>query len=109
MGCVLCGLCGTGAQFCSAQEHSSDAVSVAVSPSPLECHPHIPTCDFLFLLPADLCFLALCAITSPISLCPSRRPTRCSPVSSLGNSALLCPHGGLMFSYASMTKEDSKL
>ncbi|XP_048823349.1 ubiquitin carboxyl-terminal hydrolase 48-like [Lagopus muta] len=38
-----------------------------------------------------------------------RRPTRCSPVSSLGNSALLCPHGGLMFSYASMTKEDSKL
>uniref|UniRef100_A0A803XQJ8 Ubiquitin carboxyl-terminal hydrolase 48 n=1 Tax=Meleagris gallopavo TaxID=9103 RepID=A0A803XQJ8_MELGA len=39
----------------------------------------------------------------------SRRPTRCSPVSSLGNSALLCPHGGLMFTYASMTKEDSKL
>ncbi|XP_052547662.1 ubiquitin carboxyl-terminal hydrolase 48 isoform X3 [Tympanuchus pallidicinctus] len=38
-----------------------------------------------------------------------RRPTRCSPVSSLGNSALLCPHGGLMFTYASMTKEDSKL
>uniref|UniRef100_A0A8B9UCG6 Ubiquitin carboxyl-terminal hydrolase 48 n=1 Tax=Anas zonorhyncha TaxID=75864 RepID=A0A8B9UCG6_9AVES len=39
----------------------------------------------------------------------SRRPTRCSPVSSVGNSALLCPHGGLMFTYASMTKEDSKL
>ncbi|XP_030363810.1 ubiquitin carboxyl-terminal hydrolase 48 isoform X6 [Strigops habroptila] len=38
-----------------------------------------------------------------------RRPTRCSPVSSVGNSALLCPHGGLMFTYASMTKEDSKL
>uniref|UniRef100_A0A8C3T7W9 Ubiquitin carboxyl-terminal hydrolase 48 n=1 Tax=Chelydra serpentina TaxID=8475 RepID=A0A8C3T7W9_CHESE len=39
----------------------------------------------------------------------SRRPTRCSPVSSVGNSALLCPHGGLMFTFASMTKEDSKL
>ncbi|XP_054251052.1 ubiquitin carboxyl-terminal hydrolase 48 isoform X4 [Indicator indicator] len=38
-----------------------------------------------------------------------RRPTRCSPVSSVGNSVLLCPHGGLMFTYASMTKEDSKL
>lgn len=37
-----------------------------------------------------------------------RRPTRCSPVSSLGNSALLCPHGGLMFSFDNMTKEDSK-
>uniref|UniRef100_A0A8C0JCT9 Ubiquitin carboxyl-terminal hydrolase 48 n=1 Tax=Chelonoidis abingdonii TaxID=106734 RepID=A0A8C0JCT9_CHEAB len=39
----------------------------------------------------------------------SRRPTRCSPVSSVGNSALLCPHGGLMFTFASMTREDSKL
>ncbi|KAM5247179.1 ubiquitin carboxyl-terminal hydrolase 48 isoform 10-T10 [Ctenodactylus gundi] len=38
-----------------------------------------------------------------------RKPTRCSPVSSIGNSALLCPHGGLMFTFASMTKEDSKL
>ncbi|XP_014389819.1 PREDICTED: ubiquitin carboxyl-terminal hydrolase 48 isoform X2 [Myotis brandtii] len=38
-----------------------------------------------------------------------RKPTRCSPVSSVGNSALLCPHGGLMFTFASMTKEDSKL
>uniref|UniRef100_A0A2K6S490 Ubiquitin carboxyl-terminal hydrolase 48 n=1 Tax=Saimiri boliviensis boliviensis TaxID=39432 RepID=A0A2K6S490_SAIBB len=39
----------------------------------------------------------------------SRKPARCSPVSSVGNSALLCPHGGLMFTFASMTKEDSKL
>ncbi|XP_042334853.1 ubiquitin carboxyl-terminal hydrolase 48 isoform X3 [Sceloporus undulatus] len=38
-----------------------------------------------------------------------RRPTRCSPVSSIGNRELLCPHGGLMFTFASMTKEDSKL
>ncbi|XP_078186808.1 ubiquitin carboxyl-terminal hydrolase 48 isoform X9 [Callithrix jacchus] len=38
-----------------------------------------------------------------------RKPARCSPVSSVGNSALLCPHGGLMFTFASMTKEDSKL
>ncbi|XP_048182262.1 ubiquitin carboxyl-terminal hydrolase 48 isoform X2 [Corvus hawaiiensis] len=37
-----------------------------------------------------------------------RRPTRCSPVSSIANSVLLCPHGGLMFTFASMTKEDSK-
>uniref|UniRef100_A0A8C0L3M3 Ubiquitin carboxyl-terminal hydrolase 48 n=1 Tax=Canis lupus dingo TaxID=286419 RepID=A0A8C0L3M3_CANLU len=29
-----------------------------------------------------------------------RKPTRCSPVSSVGNSALLCPHGGLMFTFA---------
>ncbi|XP_033015280.1 ubiquitin carboxyl-terminal hydrolase 48 isoform X1 [Lacerta agilis] len=38
-----------------------------------------------------------------------RRPTRCSPVSSVGNRDLLCPHGGLMFTFASMTKDDSKL
>ncbi|XP_029433962.1 ubiquitin carboxyl-terminal hydrolase 48 isoform X2 [Rhinatrema bivittatum] len=38
-----------------------------------------------------------------------RRPTRCNPVSSIGNSALLCPHEGLMFDFATMTKEDSKL
>ncbi|XP_070812409.1 ubiquitin carboxyl-terminal hydrolase 48 isoform X3 [Pituophis catenifer annectens] len=38
-----------------------------------------------------------------------RRPTRCSPVSSVGNRELLCPHGGLMFTVASMTKDDSKL
>ncbi|XP_020637749.3 ubiquitin carboxyl-terminal hydrolase 48 isoform X1 [Pogona vitticeps] len=38
-----------------------------------------------------------------------RRPTRCRPVSSVGNRELLCPHGGLMFTFASMTKEDSKL
>uniref|UniRef100_A0A670JJ95 Ubiquitin carboxyl-terminal hydrolase 48 n=1 Tax=Podarcis muralis TaxID=64176 RepID=A0A670JJ95_PODMU len=37
------------------------------------------------------------------------RPTRCSPVSSVGNRDLLCPHGGLMFTFASMTKDDSKL
>ncbi|XP_075704857.1 ubiquitin carboxyl-terminal hydrolase 48 isoform X2 [Rhinoderma darwinii] len=38
-----------------------------------------------------------------------RRPTKCGPVQSLGNSHLLCPHGGLMFSFSTMTKEDSKL
>uniref|UniRef100_A0A4W3GMX6 Ubiquitin carboxyl-terminal hydrolase 48 n=1 Tax=Callorhinchus milii TaxID=7868 RepID=A0A4W3GMX6_CALMI len=37
-----------------------------------------------------------------------RKPTKCSPVSSVGNNALLCPHGGLMFTAESMTKEDSK-
>ncbi|XP_077116586.1 ubiquitin carboxyl-terminal hydrolase 48 isoform X1 [Ranitomeya variabilis] len=38
-----------------------------------------------------------------------RRPTKCGPVQSLGNKLLLCPHGGLMFSFSTMTKEDSKL
>ncbi|XP_075461958.1 ubiquitin carboxyl-terminal hydrolase 48 isoform X1 [Ascaphus truei] len=38
-----------------------------------------------------------------------RRPIKCSPVLSLGNSILLCPHEGVMFSFSSMTKEDSKL
>uniref|UniRef100_A0A8C5PKN7 Ubiquitin carboxyl-terminal hydrolase 48 n=1 Tax=Leptobrachium leishanense TaxID=445787 RepID=A0A8C5PKN7_9ANUR len=38
-----------------------------------------------------------------------RRPTKCSPVLSLGNSILLCPHGGLMFTFPNMTKEDSRL
>ncbi|XP_006008902.1 ubiquitin carboxyl-terminal hydrolase 48 isoform X2 [Latimeria chalumnae] len=38
-----------------------------------------------------------------------RRPARGNPVSSVGNTALLCPHGGLMFTVDSMTKEDSKL
>ncbi|XP_040279587.1 ubiquitin carboxyl-terminal hydrolase 48 isoform X1 [Bufo bufo] len=38
-----------------------------------------------------------------------RRPTKSGPVQSLGNSLLLCPHGGLMFSFSTMTKEDSKL
>ncbi|XP_077312103.1 ubiquitin carboxyl-terminal hydrolase 48 [Lithobates pipiens] len=38
-----------------------------------------------------------------------RRPTKSGPVSSVGNGFLLCPHGGLMFSFSNMTKEDSKL
>ncbi|XP_029422055.1 ubiquitin carboxyl-terminal hydrolase 48 isoform X9 [Nannospalax galili] len=38
-----------------------------------------------------------------------RKPTRSTPVSSVGNAALLCPHGGLMFTFPSLTKEDSKL
>lgn len=38
-----------------------------------------------------------------------RKPTRCRSVSSVVNSALLCPLGVLMFTFASVTKEDSKL
>ncbi|XP_043919177.1 ubiquitin carboxyl-terminal hydrolase 48 isoform X3 [Protopterus annectens] len=38
-----------------------------------------------------------------------KRPAKCTPVSSVGNNALLCPHGGLMFTYSSMAMEDSKL
>ncbi|XP_063292765.1 ubiquitin carboxyl-terminal hydrolase 48 isoform X3 [Pelobates fuscus] len=38
-----------------------------------------------------------------------RRPTKSSPVFSLGNSILLCPHGGLMFTFSNMTKEDARL
>ncbi|XP_039611701.1 ubiquitin carboxyl-terminal hydrolase 48 isoform X3 [Polypterus senegalus] len=37
-----------------------------------------------------------------------RRPGRCTPVSSVANGALLCPHGGLMFTYESMSKGDAK-
>ncbi|XP_054979011.1 ubiquitin carboxyl-terminal hydrolase 48-like isoform X3 [Sorex araneus] len=37
-----------------------------------------------------------------------RKPTRCSPVSSIVNSALLCPHGGLMYTIDSMAEEDAK-
>ncbi|NP_001120167.1 ubiquitin carboxyl-terminal hydrolase 48 [Xenopus tropicalis] len=38
-----------------------------------------------------------------------RRPTKSNPVMSIGNSLLLCPHGGLMISFTNMTKEDAKL
>ncbi|XP_006641945.1 ubiquitin carboxyl-terminal hydrolase 48 isoform X1 [Lepisosteus oculatus] len=37
-----------------------------------------------------------------------RRPTRCNPVSNVGNSVLLCPHGGFMFTFDSMAKGDAK-
>ncbi|XP_066546567.1 ubiquitin carboxyl-terminal hydrolase 48 isoform X3 [Amia ocellicauda] len=37
-----------------------------------------------------------------------RRPTRCNPVSNVGNSILLCPHGGFMFTFDSMAKGDAK-
>ncbi|CAL8256701.1 unnamed protein product [Arctogadus glacialis] len=35
-----------------------------------------------------------------------RRPTKSSPVSSVGNSLLLCPHGGFMFTYESLINGD---
>uniref|UniRef100_A0AAY4D3S0 Ubiquitin carboxyl-terminal hydrolase 48 n=1 Tax=Denticeps clupeoides TaxID=299321 RepID=A0AAY4D3S0_9TELE len=35
-----------------------------------------------------------------------RRPAKSSPVSSVGNSILLCPHGGFMFTYESMLTGD---
>ncbi|KAM8927094.1 ubiquitin carboxyl-terminal hydrolase 48 isoform 3-T3 [Pelodytes ibericus] len=38
-----------------------------------------------------------------------RRPTKCSPVQSVGNSILMCPHGGLMFTFSNMTSEDARL
>ncbi|KAM6980044.1 ubiquitin carboxyl-terminal hydrolase 48 isoform 2-T3 [Aplochiton taeniatus] len=37
-----------------------------------------------------------------------RRPTKMSPVSSVGNSLLLCPHGGFMFTYDSLLKGDAQ-
>lgn len=37
-----------------------------------------------------------------------RNPTSCSPVTSIGNSALLCSHGGLMHKFDSTVKEDTK-
>lgn len=51
--------CAGQEQFCSAWEHSSDSVSGAVSHSPLEYHPHLPTCSFLFLLPLQTCAFLL--------------------------------------------------
>ncbi|XP_075996333.1 ubiquitin carboxyl-terminal hydrolase 48 isoform X2 [Genypterus blacodes] len=37
-----------------------------------------------------------------------RRPTKSSPVSSVGNSLLLCPHGGFMFTYDSLVSGDAQ-
>ncbi|XP_076846101.1 ubiquitin carboxyl-terminal hydrolase 48 isoform X2 [Brachyhypopomus gauderio] len=37
-----------------------------------------------------------------------RRPAKSSPVSSVGNSILLCPHGGFMFTYDSMIQGDAQ-
>uniref|UniRef100_A0A8C4HJQ3 Ubiquitin carboxyl-terminal hydrolase 48 n=1 Tax=Dicentrarchus labrax TaxID=13489 RepID=A0A8C4HJQ3_DICLA len=40
------------------------------------------------------------------SLC--RRPTKSSPVSNVGNTLLLCPHGGFMFTYDSLISGDAQ-
>ncbi|XP_064160529.1 ubiquitin carboxyl-terminal hydrolase 48 isoform X2 [Anguilla rostrata] len=37
-----------------------------------------------------------------------RRPAKSTPVSNVGNSVLLCPHGGFMFTYDSMVKGDAQ-
>ncbi|XP_030632377.1 ubiquitin carboxyl-terminal hydrolase 48 isoform X2 [Chanos chanos] len=37
-----------------------------------------------------------------------RRPAKTNPVSSVGNSILLCPHGGFMFTYDSMVNGDAQ-
>lgn len=37
-----------------------------------------------------------------------RRPTKSSPVSNVGNSLLLCPHGGFMFTYDSLINGDAQ-
>ncbi|XP_074505051.1 ubiquitin carboxyl-terminal hydrolase 48 [Sebastes fasciatus] len=37
-----------------------------------------------------------------------RRPTKSSPVSNVGNTLLLCPHGGFMFTYESLTTGDAQ-
>ncbi|KAM9859708.1 ubiquitin carboxyl-terminal hydrolase 48 isoform 1-T2 [Aulostomus maculatus] len=37
-----------------------------------------------------------------------RRPTKSSPVSNVGNSLLLCPHGGFMFTYDSLINGDTQ-
>uniref|UniRef100_A0A8C9U876 Ubiquitin carboxyl-terminal hydrolase 48 n=1 Tax=Scleropages formosus TaxID=113540 RepID=A0A8C9U876_SCLFO len=38
-----------------------------------------------------------------------RKPAKGNPVSSVGNSVLLCPHGGFMFTYDSMVKGDAQI
>ncbi|XP_029948183.1 ubiquitin carboxyl-terminal hydrolase 48 [Salarias fasciatus] len=37
-----------------------------------------------------------------------RRPTKSSPVSNVGNTLLLCPHGGFMFTYESLINGDAQ-
>uniref|UniRef100_A0A7N6BTG2 Ubiquitin carboxyl-terminal hydrolase 48 n=1 Tax=Anabas testudineus TaxID=64144 RepID=A0A7N6BTG2_ANATE len=37
-----------------------------------------------------------------------RRPTKSSPVSNVGNTLLLCPHGGFMFTYDSLIDGDAQ-
>ncbi|KAF0035487.1 hypothetical protein F2P81_013245 [Scophthalmus maximus] len=37
-----------------------------------------------------------------------RRPTKSSPVSNVGNTLLLCPHGGFMFTYDSLIGGDAQ-
>uniref|UniRef100_A0A8C1N5C0 Ubiquitin carboxyl-terminal hydrolase 48 n=1 Tax=Cyprinus carpio TaxID=7962 RepID=A0A8C1N5C0_CYPCA len=37
-----------------------------------------------------------------------RRPAKSNPVSNVGNSLLLCPHGGFMFTYDSMLQGDAQ-
>ncbi|KAJ8260292.1 hypothetical protein GJAV_G00179290 [Gymnothorax javanicus] len=37
-----------------------------------------------------------------------RRPAKSTPVSNVGNSVLLCPHGGFMFTYDSLLKGDAQ-
>ncbi|KAL4658673.1 ubiquitin carboxyl-terminal hydrolase 48 isoform X1 [Arapaima gigas] len=37
-----------------------------------------------------------------------RRPAKSSPVSNIGNSVLLCPHGGFMYTYESMVRGDAQ-
>ncbi|KAK5911825.1 hypothetical protein CesoFtcFv8_001761 [Champsocephalus esox] len=37
-----------------------------------------------------------------------RRPTKSSPVSNVGNTLLLCPHGGFMFTYDSLITGDAQ-
>uniref|UniRef100_A0A4W6BWW3 Ubiquitin carboxyl-terminal hydrolase 48 n=1 Tax=Lates calcarifer TaxID=8187 RepID=A0A4W6BWW3_LATCA len=44
---------------------------------------------------------------SPICVV-SRRPTKSSPVSNVGNTLLLCPHGGFMFTYDSLINGDAQ-
>lgn len=50
------------------------------------------------------------ALTDRVSLVCSlcRRPTKSSPVSNVGNTLLLCPHGGFMFTYDSLINGDAQ-
>lgn len=43
-----------------------------------------------------------------LPMCASRRPTKSSPVSNVGNTLLLCPHGGFMFTYDSLINGDAQ-
>lgn len=51
---------------------------------------------------------SLCSSVFLMFICFFRRPTKSSPVSNVGNTLLLCPHGGFMFTYDSLINGEAQ-